>query len=172
MGPVCRDKYGYETAQAGADMPRALATVSRLRTPIESLSTALQTGDVVKACNIAVRQCAAMRTGHDVAVLCAMIHALGFVLLANTLITALDLPVINMSVDTTNKTVTVVNMPYLTPEKFTMFLAAIKTIPGRVYDKTTKQNRFPFARCRALTESLRSVFGEGTLVVGTMVNVL
>jgi hypothetical protein len=172
IGPECAKKYGAQAPQAEPNFAAACVEAAQVTDCPASLTAALNAQDALKACNVATYYVAAKREGRDVAGMVAMVHALGFHVLAEKLVENLKLPAVTMTILADKGLVAVSKTPFLTATQFATYLAAIKGVPGRKWNQAAKQNEFPFSSAPALRQVLRATFKPGTVVIGARITAL
>ncbi len=163
VGPECRKRHGYATAEGCPDWVVALSALASAAEADARLGEAAykvvgMMDDTRKAANLVMHRIAAAQSGPGVGHLVTALRALGFRKMAER--TADRLGSVLVEVDTATGALAVF-APY--SEEFT---AAMRGVPGRRWDREAKANVVPASSRSQLWGALRGVLRPGTLVVG------
>jgi len=160
IGPVCRRRHGYGSAQADPDLveaKRALAEAERLGAPGIEVG---EDPDPRQLANRAVYHIAAQPEARYVASLVEAISVLGFRKLAGVIACRrLGAITVEQSGD-----VLTVKAPFNQ-----CFNERVRSLPGQHFDRKARVRKIPIRHRRALWSVLRECFAAGTLVVGNRV---
>ena len=153
VGPECRRKHGYTKAQGSADWMQAhtilMASSLWENADLEhTFVNAQNTDDARRASNAFVHYIAAHQTGVDVLVAVNVVRLLGYTTLADRMVKRLA----TVRIEVVSGRL-LLKAPYSDAA-----VMAFRTIPGRVWDKTTKQTSFPIEQKRSVFEALKSCF--------------
>lgn len=163
VGPECRKRHGYATAEGSPDWVVALAALASAAEADARLGELAfkvvgMMDDTRKAANLVMHRIAAAQTGEGVGHLVTALRALGYRKMAER--TADRLGSVLVEIDAATGAYAVF-APY--SEEFT---AAMRGVPGRRWDRETKANVVPATSRTALWGALRAALRPGTLVVG------
>lgn len=158
IGPICREKHGYNEAQGREDWAAACAACPDVLSPNDA-GKDITARSVV---NRLVHEIACAQVGPRVIAAIRAIHALGFTTLAARIADRVG----SVHVDAEGETL-VVSAPF-NPE----FNEAIRSVRGARWDRERKVRTVPRAERVSLWAALRKAFPPGTLVVGTKIAVL
>lgn len=170
VGPECRKRHGYATAEGCPDWA---VTLSALGAAAEAdarfgelaFKVVGLMGDTRVAANLVMHRIAAAQTGAAVGHLVVALRGLGYRKMAER--TADRLGSVLVEVDAATG-VHAVFAPYSVE-----FTDAMRKVPGRRWDSAAKANTVPAASRGALWRALRASQRPGTLVVGpTTITVL
>jgi hypothetical protein len=153
VGPECRRKHGYTKAQGIADWAGVIAVLAASdlwsnTSLVTTVQRAQSDNDARKASNALVHYIAAQQTGADVLVAVNCVRLLGYTTLADRMVKRLATVRIEVVSDRL-----LLKAPYSDAA-----VMAFRTIPGRVWDKTTKQTSFPIEQKRSVFEALKACF--------------
>jgi hypothetical protein len=166
VGPDCRKKHGFGTAQGEVDHTALVVGLAKLS---PETNTALVTtwanrsvdaGTVEGAqimANIATHTIAIEQTGKDVAALTEIVAALGFTKLAARIAKRIGVIVV-----TEEAGILTIKAPF--SEEFN---ANVRSVPGARWNQETKSRTVPASARRALWAALKKSFPIGMMVQGS-----
>lgn len=173
VGPVCREKHGYGTAQTSADWTAALAA---LGSAVSASDIASWGDDAQRAANALVYRVAVEQRGPAVSAYVAAIAALGFATMAERIRERIDPRWYRDAAPESPRHATIRidmgadGMLALTSPYAPNAVAALRAVPGRRWNGS--QNTFPTTSLDAVVWALRVgypgqsvVMADGTIVV-------
>jgi hypothetical protein len=157
IGPDCAEKHGYGNAERPAVWARVFELTDGLVAVAELTAW---NGDAKKGANVLTHRIAAAPEAEEVPALIECIAALGFVKLAarlrERLVEARGVVTIVERPAPTGGSYLAITTENLSDEQFNALLAQFRTLPGRTWDKATKENRVPAKQKRSLWLSLQA----------------
>lgn len=164
VGPDCAAKYGYADTQGPANWGRVFELTDGFVAVAELSSWG---GDARKGANVLTHRIAARPDAEEVPALIETIAALGFVKLAERLaerlVEANGLAVVEARTAPAGGVYYALTTEHLTGAQFDALLVEVRRVPGRNFDRATKENRFPAASRDALWSALRRALPGATL---------
>jgi hypothetical protein len=159
IGPVCAKRHGFKRPDGDPnwELVRVAVAAAMDERPELDLSEALRSDDARRVANLLVHRIAVFQTGAGIGRMVQALFATGFQTLAARV--AERVGAIRVAAEGEELVLKAKYSPELTD--------ALRRIPGRRWDSANKVNRCPATQRVALWSALKTVYPQGTFVIGT-----